>query len=886
VAFFNNGLQIQNILTRVTGNSVSNIDGLMSANGTANLFLLNPNGISFGVNATLNLGGSFVASTASSLVFADGTVFSAKPDTSTPPLLSISVPLGLQYGTNPGKIVVQGNGQGTRLTTDLIDTDFGLRVQPNQTLALIGGDVSLEGATLKTAGGRIELGSVAGQGLVSLTPTNKGWTFAYQGVSTLGDIQMSQQAIVDASGLGSGDIQVWGRRIMLTGGSSIEASTLGEQPGGTLAANATESVEVIGTSADGQLPSALFAFVYPGASGKVGDMTINTNTLLVRDGAQVGDVTLGEGDGGNLTVNASQGVQVIGRSADGQNGSGLTVSSQRGSSGKAGNLTINTDTLLVRDGAAVSANTFGQGDGGNLTVNASNQVQVIGRSADGKNSSGLYASTEPGASGNAGNLTINTGTLLVRDGAQVGAGTFDEGDGGNLTVNASNQVQVIGRSADNQYSSGLYASAELGANGKAGNLTINTGTLLVRDGAQVSAGTFAEGDGGNLTVNASNQVQLIGRSADSQYASILGVSNQPGASGKAGDLTINTGTLLVRDGAAVSVSTFAEGDGGNLIVKAEQQVQLIGTSADGRYPSALFANAQAGASGKAGDLTINTDTLLVRDGATVTVSHPTGQAGNMTIEANSMRLNRGSLLAQTAKSSPEGGANITLKGLDLLRMDNESLISANALDQANGGNITIDSILIVATPPTGSNGSDITANAGKGNGGAVNITTQGLYGIEFRPKLTPKNDITVSSEFGVNGTFQLITPGVDPTRGLANLPTQVVDASNQIVQSCTPGKAASQQNSFVVTGSGGLPPSPDEPLSLDAVWVDWGTRPPGKEHQSSPAISPKATRTTPAPLVEAQGWVINDTGEVELTADTPTTTPHSSWHRPVTCHDS
>ena len=285
-------------------------------------------------------------------------------------------------------------------------------------------------------------------------------------------------------------------------------------------------------------------------------------------------------------------------------------------------------------------------------------------------------------------------------------------------------------------------------------------------------------------------------------------------------------------------------------------------------------------------MTINTGTLLVQAGAQVSVGSFQGQAGNMTILANRVYLNRGNLFAVTAKSDAQGGANITLKGLDLLRMDNESLISANALNLANGGNITIDSTLIVATPPTGRNGSDITANAGKGNGGAVNVTTQGLFGIQFRPRLTPKNDITVSSDFGVNGTFQLITPGVDPTRGLTNLPTQVVDASNQIVQTCAAGNAASQENSFIVTGSGGLPPSPDEPLSPDAVWVDWGTRPPAKAHQSSPAVSPKASSTTPAPLVEAQGWEINDRGEVELTAAMPTTTPHSSWHKPLTCPHS
>lgn len=201
-AYFNNAPDVQNIIGRITGSSISKIDGLIQTNGTANLFLINPNGIIFGQGARLAIGGSFLATTASSLYFADGTQFSATNLKSTA-LLTISVPTGLQFGSKAGRILVQGNGQA-RTTSQML-------VQPNQTLALVGGDVFLEGATLRTAGGRIELGSVADSGLVRLTPVNKGFSLSYDGVQNFGDIQLSQQAALDASGVGGGDIQVLGR---------------------------------------------------------------------------------------------------------------------------------------------------------------------------------------------------------------------------------------------------------------------------------------------------------------------------------------------------------------------------------------------------------------------------------------------------------------------------------------------------------------------------------------------------------------------------------------------------------------------------------------------------------------------------------------------------
>ncbi|NJL52140.1 MAG: filamentous hemagglutinin N-terminal domain-containing protein [Hydrococcus sp. SU_1_0] len=132
-AAFNNAGDIANIFSRVTGSSISSIDGLISANGAANLFLINPNGIIFGENASLNLGGSFFASTADSLLFEGDAEFSAV-NPQAPPLLEVSIPIGASFRDNPGDIVNQS----------IFSVDGGLIVRPGKTLALIGGNITFQ----------------------------------------------------------------------------------------------------------------------------------------------------------------------------------------------------------------------------------------------------------------------------------------------------------------------------------------------------------------------------------------------------------------------------------------------------------------------------------------------------------------------------------------------------------------------------------------------------------------------------------------------------------------------------------------------------------------------------------------------------------------------
>ncbi|NEP50935.1 MAG: S-layer family protein [Moorea sp. SIO3C2] len=957
-AFFKNNLTINNIISRVTGGSISTIDGLIRANGSANLFLLNPNGIVFGPNASLDIGGSFISSTANSIKFADSSEFSAT-NPQEPPLLTINIPTGLQYGSNPGGITVIAPGNNLSLE---INSSFavvrdnrpvGIQVKPGQTLALVGGNVALEGGNLTAAGGRIELGSVQGEGLVELIPTDKGWSLSYGEVGQFQDIDLSQAASVEVSGNGAGEIQVQGRRVRVTEGSAILADTLAFGPrygndsgaGGTLTVRATDALEVIGTAANNPFLSRLSTDVAPEATGNGGNLTIDTERLLVTDGGRISSSTFGEGDAGILRVTASN-LEVMGGSrfspsglfslvqplATG-NGGNLTIDTGKlqiadgaqisvstfgegnagelrvqateaeflgtvfglfpssllanvevGAIGNGGNLTIDTDTLRLIDGAQLQANTFGQGDGGTLTVQA-NKVELIGGS--GSLLSGLLTEVRPEAIGNGGNLTINTEHLRLIDGAQIAVSTFGKGDGGILTVQAT-EIELIGTSPEG-LPSGLFANVTPTGMGKGGNLTIDTTTLRVVDGAQITAITFSETDAGTLTVQAKD-IELIGTSNNLSSALLSSVQEQ--ATGNGGNLTIETESLRLLDGAQLQSNTFGQGNGGTLRVQA-QKIELIGRSDLGA--SGLLANAIAD-TGNGGKLYISTDQLIIRDGATISVSNfqtnnllepGQGKAGNIEIVANSIELsnsgaetpNGGGITASnylagggnitisanqiktdrstiTATSELSGGGDIDITS-DLLFLSNQSAISTSVRDSnGGGGDIKINSDFVVVVE-----NSNIAANAIFGPGGNILITTQGLF-------LSPDSQITASSEFGVDGVINISNP--DPTQnlGLVPLPATIVDTGLLIATGCG---TDDEQNSFALTGRGGLPTDPTDPLKGETIWIDWrdfsatrrqlhlGARHRGKK----PDQQPQATAKKP-PIIEAQGWIINKDGIVEL----------------------
>ncbi len=147
--------------------------------------------------------------------------------------------------------------------------------------------------------------------------------------------------------------------------------------------------------------------------------------------------------------------------------------------------------------------------------------------------------------------------------------------------------------------------------------------------------------------------------------------------------------------------------------------------------------------------------------------------------------------------------------------------------------------------------------------------------------LTPESDITATGgRPELSGTVEINTPDIDPNQGLTNLPTQLVEP--RVASGCTAG-ASQNQSSFVITGRGGLPLNPREAFNSDTVRVDWVTLNRGSDNRHRQTVTIKPTTATPEPIVEATGWVVNEKGEVVLTANPPTATPHGSWQKLADC---
>ncbi len=542
--------------------------------------------------------------------------------------------------------------------------------------------------------------------------------------------------------------------------------------------------------------------------------------------------------------------------------SGISVQTRGVEAG--GNITIDTPQLILNNGTQISASTEGSGGAGNIFINT-NSVSL--------DNSLISSAVEEDAQVSLGNdvslININTNNLNLTNNAQISSSSQGMGNAGNVSVIADNQFLL-----DN---SSLSSAVTQTADGNGGSIQVNSPVLSLTNQASISALSSGAGNAGSINLEA-NQLTL----QDSSQAIVSNTAN-----GSAGNLEIAAQTVSLDNQASISAETVSgggssialenldtltvtgnseisastqQGVGGSLTIEAIQSI-LLSENSD------LLSAANDG--GSAGSLEITTGELNVTSDSQISVSSLQGQAGNLVISADNLTLDNGSLTAVTGGGSD--GANINLEVDNLLFLVNESEIFANALNAANGGNITIDAKFILAPPPQGSFGSDISANAQLGNGGLVTITTDGLFGIAFQPFNTSFNDITASSEAGVAGIVEILQPNVDPAQSLTALPIELIDAANLVVRSCEGGE--DELGQFVVTGRGGLPENPGELLRSNNILVDLvilgtDTVSGWRKEPLTPAETDKerwrwGDRET---IVETQGWMMSHNGNIVLTA--------------------
>ncbi len=621
-----------NILSRVTGANPSSIFGTLGVLGNADLFLLNPNGIAFGPGASLDLNGSFLGSTATSLQMADGTQFSASNPESAP-LLTVGVPIGLNFAGNPGPIQVQGLGHTLSYPNGAFSpiagagqSTSGLRVPAGNSISLIGGNLVFEGGVLSAPSGRINLGSVT-SGQVRLNLEAQGWSLDSGGVQSFGDINLDQRSSADASGLGGGSIHLVGRDISLSNGSYVLNQNQGLQPSGEIVLQASDTLSLIGSTSVSLTETvnleatARSIVLTEGLFTVPGNISILSPRLILDYGGQIVSSNFSSlKTESNINIDASDSILVRGFTRFNPPYSSA-ITSPNYSSGQGANILLSTGKLVVENGGFLNASNLGSGRGGDVNINVSDSIKVDGFVPGAAVVSALGATNYQ--SGTGGDVNVNTQSLTVSNGGSVNSYTFGSGSAGNLRIDASSTI-VSGRAQDPSFSSPTPSLSSLEQ-------------LL-----------------GFPRTGSPSIITAAGVPIPSTLRALLQLP--PSSVGDSGSVEITTGNLIVDDGAIIAV--------GNLPLST------------------------------AGDARIQARSITLNNRGGVVASTRQTTAGNIFINAEDLTLSNGGFLA--ADSEGSRGGDIDLRGLNLLLLQNGSSIRTDTTGAGEGGNITINSDLLAA----------------------------------------------------------------------------------------------------------------------------------------------------------------------------------------------
>lgn len=785
-AFFNNAASIENIITRVTGGKLSTIDGLIRANGTANLFFLNPNGIAFGPNARLDIGGSFIGTTAESLLFENGSFYSATEQNS-PPLLTINVPMGLQVGGNSTAIEVRGTG-----ITDIVPAgNLGLTVAPGQTLALVGSGVTFTGGMAIAPSGRLEVGSVR-NGEVGLVKTPAGFQLKYDLVSEFGNLQLSNRSSLFSPAVINtphSEINLAGRTIVLDG-SQIVSLTNNHANSGNISVRASESLELGGTISTVPFSAWIVNQVTPGATGNSGRIDVGAPQVSINDGARIQSLSFGAGAAGDVTVDASESIRIAGfalppdlaidfSNIDNIDSGQLLeqsphsrISSENLAAGMGGDVRVSAGEIAFLAGGQIStlAGRQGLGNGGNAIVNADT---ITGENTLPFNPlvfSGIGSYTLGNADG--GNVELSAREVTLLDGAEIFSLTGGSGKGGDITARIANSLAAVELNSQLPVLPSGIGSFTFGS-GDAGNIETSVRNLDLSSGGRLISMVFIQvfgmpvpnagtGNAGDVAVRA-DTINLAGTSAlNSAIISQLGTSSF--GLGDGGDVDVSARQIRIADGAALAAGTAVSftrlgkplpsagtGNAGNVTVNASESISVSGVNPFNNQNSLLLTG--SGGIGNAGRIVVRAPRISLRAGGLLgSTVFATGNSGQLTVDAGEITIDGTapggipSQIAANASVFPEAFQEAFF--LPALPSGNTGRVVVNAdrIAVSNGGSINVQHL------GTG-NAGELQINVDRldlDSGGNINATTASGFGgnveINVGDSLQLRNDSQINVE--------------------------------------------------------------------------------------------------------------------------------------------
>jgi len=605
------GDRITNIINRVTGDTPSTILGTIQSRQAfpnANLYLLNPNGIVFGVNAKLDIGGSFTASTGTAIGFNNGQILEAISSKSSFPNGN---PLNIQFGvTQAAGIINQGN----------------LTVPSGQQISLVGGTVISTGE-LNAQNGRVDILTVDGKHQVELRSPD----------AILGLRISTNNIASDWTGKITGLPELAG---MLTG-SVPEAKQVIVKPDGSLGLATGNTFLTTNITVDGKFETVGAMQIDPGdvfikslntgssqiqAVGNLsllvpelrasGNLELVANkTLLVRDSLAQPAILQ---TGGNLLLQGKESIDILAL-----NHPNIKITSL-------GNLTLASDRIISGDAQYFSGGQFQiRSISGGIPKFVSLYDPIISSIGDVTfgDYTGAALKVESQGSITAGNIIITSpDTGLV-------------GTDPDIPILTSGRAAIL-RAGVTSLANSPNVPSQIGNTNFASTSATTGGSI---DVTSIRTSTTAGSNGGDVIITAPGNI-TVRNEIVTQVVVGDGTLNETGNAGNV-SITSSSGAIAF-NGGRILATAAGNGNGGNVTLKAEGNIIGI---------SNVIATDGGASAGNGGVVTISSNTGLIDVGLVVTPSN-FNNGGNITLSTNTGSINFA--LANSEGGTRAGDINI------------------------------------------------------------------------------------------------------------------------------------------------------------------------------------------------------------------------------------